>query len=539
MKSIKKKIRYAWPALFAGFAILAASCSDFSKEHYEVSPEVSGRVTLWELISQQPELTTFAGLLQRVSYDRILSSDQSYTVWAPDNNALAGIDTNDSVAVLRLVSNHIARYMYPASSGVANNPVLYMMSAKKMQFLRNGDTYSLGGIELARKNLAAKNGILHTLGKPLAFEPSLWQFMEAAEYDSIRSYMYSFNKREFMRGASRPVDYNEEGMIVYDSIFLDQNPLWYVYQGAKGVGWLNNEDSLYTMILPNNTAWQEVYDRTTHLFKPDPAIESPDSLQRVNTQYAIVQDLVFRGAVNPASYGENDTLFSTRFAPIINPVRLFTGIQPVATSNGWVYPTSHLNYELYESCIKPVLVEAEMSRGRWHSESQDFSRIRSLRVSDVPDVSNNAYLEITAVSSLTPSVAFELPDVLATGYDIYCVCLAQSYVEKITDTTKYVTRLQFDIQQWDRVTDKSRPTAWRSIQQFVDQTSSQYVTQPQGISKILVTKNFRFPFANINEAESVFRIKVSSVLSRNDGYSTNPRYIRDMRIDYILLEASR
>ena len=539
MNSIKKKIAYIRIALFAGLVVLATSCSDLSNDHYEVSPEVSSRVSLWELISQQPELSTFAGLLQQVSYDRILASDQSYTVWAPDNNALAGIDLGDSEAVLRLVSNHVARYIYSASSEVATLPQFYMMSSKKMRFLRTGDTYSLGGVELAKKNLAAKNGILHTLGKPLTFEPNIWQFMEAPGFDSIRNYMYSFNKREFIRSASRPIDYNEEGMIVYDSVFLEQNPLWYVYQGAKGVGWLNHEDSTYTMIMPDNKAWKEVYDRTTHLFRPDPTIDSPDSMQRANTQYSIVQDLVFRGAVNPAYYGESDTLFSTRWAPIVNPVRLFEGIQPVSASNGKVYPTSQLNYELYESCIKPVKVEAEWSLGRWHSESRDFSRIRSLLANDAPDVSNNMYLEVTAVSSLTPSISFELPNVLATEYDIYCVCLAQSYVEKITDPTPYVTRLQFEIQQWDRVTDKSRPEAWSNYRQFSDQTTSQYVTQPQGISKILVTKNFQFPFANINETESVFRIRISSVLSRADGNSTNPRYTRDMRIDYILLEASR
>lgn len=538
MKNIKKKISYACIALFAGFVILGVSCSDPSDEHYNVSEEVSNRVSLWELISQQPELTAFAGLLKSVSYDRILASDQSYTVWAPENDALAGIDANDSLAVLRIVSNHIARYVYPASSGVANTPQFYMMSAKKKNFFRKGDAYFLDGVELVKKNLAAKNGILHTLREPLAFEPNIWQFMEAAEFDSIRNYMYSFSKREFIRNASRPVDYNEEGMIVYDSVFLDRNPLWYVNQGSKGVGWLNSEDSLYTMILPDNKAWKEVYDRTAHLFMPDQTIESPDSVQRANTQYSIVQDLVFRGAINPASYGETDTLFSTRMAPIVNPAHIFAGIQPVSASNGLVYTTSHLNYELYESCIKPVKVEAEWSIGRWHSESRDFSRIRTPRVSDIPDVSNNSYLEVINVSSLAPSVSFELPGILATEYNIYCVCLAQSYVEKIKDTTKYVTRLQFDIQQWDRVTDKSKPEAWKSYKQFSDQTTSKYVTQPQGISKILVAEKFRFPFANINEPDNVFRIKVSSVLSRNDGNSKDPRYNREIRIDYILLEAS-
>jgi len=537
---MKKKIIYTpWILLFAALSGIVISCTDLSKDHYQVSQDVTERVNLWELISQQPNLSIFAELLKKTSYDLVLSGDQTYTVWAPVNDALAGIDENDSIAVIRLVTNHIARYIYSASSEVDNIPVIYMLSAKKMNFTRSGDSYSMGGVDLLQKNAIAKNGILHTLGKQLAFDPSIWQFMEANDYDSIRSYMYSFDTRQFIRSASKPVDYNDEGMIVYDSVFLAQNALWYVYTGAIGVGWLNNEDSLYTMIMPNNAAWSDVYNRTVDYFKPNPNGDNPDSVQRANTCYSIVQDLVFRGAVNPSSYGGTDTLFSTRYAPFLDPVRLFSGSQPVAVSNGLVYPASHLNYELGESCIKPVKVEAEWSSGRWQSEAQDFSRITAFRTTDIPDVSNNAYLYVTSVSSsVNPSVSFELPNVLAAEYDIYCTFLAQSYVQQIQDTSRYVTRAQFEIQQWDGVTDKSLSAAWKTYKLFSDQTTSQYVTQREGITKMLVTKNFNFPFANFNESQNVFRLKVTSVLTRTDLSSKYPQFNKDMRIDYVLLESS-
>jgi phosphotransferase system IIB component len=251
--------------------------------------------------------------------------------------------------------------------------------------------------------------------------------------------------------------------------------------------------------------------------------------------------LVFRGAVSPTSYGENDTLFSTRSAFFINPVRIFAGAQPAVASNGLVYTTSQMNYELHESFIKPIKVEAESSIGRHHNESYDYSRLRSLRVRDVSGVSNSAYLEVRDVSGMSPSVSFELPNVLAAEYDIYIVCLAQSYVEKISEINPAVTRLRFDIEQWNRVTDKSKKEAWKYYRTFSDQTTSQYVTNPEGITKMLVTKNFKFPFANINEPESVFRIKVFCELGRYDQISSTavPRFQREVRIDYILLEASR
>jgi len=534
MKNIKKKIIYAGLAAFA-VLICAVSCTNRT-DYYQTSNDVTGRISLWELISQQPELSTFAALLKKVSYDRILSSEQVYTVWAPENDALTGIDPNDAVAALRVVTNHIARYASPTSAVEAGDQTLYMLSAKKLSFSRSGASFFMGGEELVKKNLAAKNGILHTLKKQIAFEPSIWQFMENAGYDSIRSYLYSFNKRQFYPGASTPIDYNEEGMIVYDSVFLDQNELWYLY--PDGIGWLNNEDSLYTMIVPDNKAWKEVYDRTFDYFKPDPNLKNPDSMQVANTRYSIVQDLVFRGAVNPWSYGETDTLLSTRYAPIINPSHLFTGLTPVQVSNGWVYPTSSLNYALHESTIKSIRVEAEYAAGRWFNPTLDNGSIYWY-YSELPNVSKNYYLYLQpSYSGAQPSVAFELPDVLTAEYNIYCVCLAQSYVENIKDSTLWrSTRLKFEIHQWDRVGKKEDNKSWKTIATFTEPTTStKYVTRPDSISKILITENFKFPFANFREDDNVFRLKVFSYRDRND---PTTKFTNEVRIDYILLESSR
>lgn len=535
MNNIKKKIIYTVAVALVVF-VGAFSCSEYD-DHYKVSEEVKGRLSLWELISQQPELSTFAELLKQVSYDQILSSEQSYTVWAPQNEALASIDRNDTEAVLRLVSNHIARYVSPSALTENGERTLYMTSSKKMLFSKTGNTYSIGGSELSRKDLAAKNGILHTLKKQLTYEPSVWQYMETAGYDSIRSYLYAFDKMEFSSSASTIINTNEEGMYVYDSVFVHRNDLWYVYEGAKGIGFLNNEDSLYTMIMPDNKAWKEAYDRTYEYFRPDQTVENPDSVQAANTRYSIVQDLVFRGSINPDSYGVNDTLFTTRWAPIIDPSHLFTGLVRTPVSNGVVYPTSLLNYRLNESCIKPIQIEAENAWGRWHNSNSDAGNIYTYWDFNIADISDNGYLYVYPSSpSSAPSVSFELPDVLAAEYDIYCVYLAQSYVEELApEAIRYVTRLRFDLQQWDKVGKKEESSSWKTIQTWEDQSTPKYVTQPEGISKILVTEKFRFPFANFNETESVFRLKVTARPARND---PSNQFKNEMRIDYILLEPS-
>jgi hypothetical protein len=537
---------YGWATLILSITA-AVSCSD-SDEHYQTAKDVEGRVSLWEMISQQPEISVFASLLERYSYDRVLAGDQTYTVWAPRNEDLTGIDPSDSLTVSRVIATHIARYAYPASGAISRYPDIYMLNAKKQPFIGVGDTYTMGGVELQSKNEPAKNGILHILKGRIPFFPNVWQMMEETGYDSIRNYLYSFNKREFARYASSQIDINEEGMIVYDSVFSELNTMWYTYAGAKGIGWLNREDSVYTMILPNNTAWTEVYNRYFPLFRPDPSLPNQDSIQRANMQYSIIQDLVFRGAItNPNIYGANDSILSTRGAIIKNPAHIFNGV-PVKTSNGLVYLTSGLQYDRTDSYIKSIKIEAEMPLGRIHDENRDMGIQQTMRVSDNSAISGGMFLfvrDLGKSASETPLISFEIPGVLNTGYDIYAVFLSPSFVNPASQDTA-VTRVKFELQQWNRLGPKTDDRYWgdgknwgpgRVLASFSG-SGPEFVTQKWGISVIKAAENYTFPFANINEEDNVFRIRVISSPTRADNSSKENNFKKEMRIDYLLLVPS-
>jgi uncharacterized surface protein with fasciclin (FAS1) repeats len=533
-------------ALILSFAG-AVSCSD-ADEHYQITAEVEGRIPLWELISQQPELSVFASLLERYDYDRILSGDQTYTVWAPRNEDLAGIDPSDSMTVVRMITTHIARYAYPASGAGSRYPEIYMLNAKKQLFTGSGDTYTIGDIALQSKNTAAKNGILHTLKGRIPFFPNVWQIMEEAGYDSIRNYLYAFNKREFIRSSSQQIDINEEGMIVYDSVFSELNTMWYTYEGAKGIGWLNREDSIYTMILPDNAAWTETYNHYYPLFRPDPSLPDQDSIQRANTQYSIVQDLVFRGAIsNPNRYGPNDSILSTRGAIIKNPAHIFNGA-PVRTSNGWVYLTSNLQYDRTDSYIKSIKIEAEMPLGRIHDENRDMGIQQVMYALDNSGISEGRYLYVRDLgksASETPLVSFEIPGVLNTEYDIYVAFLSPSFVNPASVDTA-VTRVKFELQQWNRLGPKTDDRYWgdgrnwgagRVLATFSG-SGPEFVTQKTGVSLVKAAERYTFPFANINEEDNVFRIRVISSITRADNSSKENKFNKEMRIDYLLLVPS-
>ena len=105
--------------LFTVLALILYSCHQSWEDHYKTQNEALLEKKLMELINEQSDLSLFASMLKKSGYDKVLSANQAYTVWAPDNDALASVDTSDMDDVNKIVRNHIARFSYP-SSGVQN-----------------------------------------------------------------------------------------------------------------------------------------------------------------------------------------------------------------------------------------------------------------------------------------------------------------------------------------------------------------------------------------------------------------------------------
>ena len=86
MRSLKYKVFGAGCSLMAALAL--GACSDWD-DHYDAETSLlpSQKVSLWESIKSNTELSQFSELLEKVGYDKTLSEAQSFTIWAPKNGA--------------------------------------------------------------------------------------------------------------------------------------------------------------------------------------------------------------------------------------------------------------------------------------------------------------------------------------------------------------------------------------------------------------------------------------------------------------------
>ena len=121
----------------AAVALGLQSCSDWNDHYVDGSTDniAGANTTLWEQINGRAELSNFAKLLQRVGYDDLLSTDQSFTVWAPANSALDFDKYNaltDSLLKSEILNNHIARGYYRATGDIADR--VYLLNKKVLDF---------------------------------------------------------------------------------------------------------------------------------------------------------------------------------------------------------------------------------------------------------------------------------------------------------------------------------------------------------------------------------------------------------------------
>lgn len=457
------------------------SCSEEWDNHYEPSEQVA-QESVMELIEADPDLSTFAEMLEISGYRDLLASSQTFTVFAPVNEALEGIDLEDVDAVKRIVLNHIARFNNSTAAGDGHTVKMY--NGKRFAF--DGGTF--GSAALERTDIIANNGILHVLDGQIPYSYNFREYIDVHQSTSeMARFLALHDRREMDINASRPIGVDANGATVYDSVMYDYTPV--LQHGWYGIGDIADEDSLFTMIIPDNNAWEKAYERIRpyyNVYDRDQAVA--DSIGDVQTKLAIINDLVFRRVIdNPAV--ETD-LWSTRGSQVVDPMELFGGTTRENASNGVMYLASQLNYDNVATWNKLLEVEGENQEGRQAAQASTIYT-RSVGAENIhsDSISENRYIEVVSSGSTAtqPGVTITIPNVLSTEYDIY-VSFVPGTVTDPLNIEK--TRLTFTLSYMGangRTVNKT----------FRDQKSDRYVTSDTEMTWMKVNDEpMEFPVSN-------------------------------------------
>ena len=505
-----KHLKSIVPLLAFIVMLLAVACTKEWDEHYDESSFDLPDKTVTEYINEHSELSTFSNMLELSGYDEILNSSQSYTVWAPTNSALSGLDITNTDLVTKTVKNHISRSRI-TTSGV-DDSYIRMLNNKYINFAKNGSGYTFGDNLISQANQPAKNGLIHITDGYAPYVSNLWEYLdEADEVDSLRNYIYGQTRKVFDPENSVEIGTGEDGQVIYDSVFVTYNPI------LQRLGNIDVEDSIYTAIMPNNNAWNEAYSRIERYYNfPDDG--GGAERQREETQFTLIQDMLYRGVISePEQY---DSLTSTYGNVFYNPAELFKGLDFESLSNGLAYVTDQMPFQDTASWFKEIRVEAESSYGRTNSASNIF--IRSSFGTEFT-ASNNYYILVDPTST-NPAVEFSIPNTLSAKYNIYCVFVPAKIVNA-NDTIP--TKAKFQL------TYIRRASGSTFIKRFTPENN---ITDPNNMTKMFIDQ-FDFEYANVFSAEYdrvAVKLEVINAVTTQEEQSGD--FSRTMRIDCIILE---
>ena len=520
MKYIKTML--LMPALLA-MAVGATGCNDTWDDHYEAPVEGSDK-TIYEAISENPDLSTFKQMIDNAGYAKMLNSTQTFTVWAPVNESFNGFDLNDEALVRRTVLNHLARFNRSTADNSSNG--IRMYNGKKMRF--DGQTFS--GISILSANNLCNNGVLHTMDGVIPYVYNIREYIDSHdETSSIASFLARFDEELFDLENSIPLDVNDKGETVYDSVKIEYNRLLdYPY---TGLGPIADEDSTFTMIVPSNKAWSEAYDRIKPWF-----VTNSDSITDVQTSLAVFQDMVFRQNItDPSGYR---MLTSTTGSEYLDITDLFGTSSYINASNGSIWLTDAMTQKPVESWNREIEIESEAAVTRRMLTSTN-SYCTTMNVdADSPfadEISEMSYIYISSSRLNNAGAEFTINNPLSGTYKIYAY-FVPAIVDNPTATAE-TTRLQFSVTH-PRDANSTRTTT-------VNYKNNDFLTSPTEVTEMYVGE-ITFPCSSYVDRlrpmadgydptsdESKFKITVQTNVSQTEFNQGTLQ--RSFRIDRVVL----
>ena len=315
-------------------------CKNVVDEHNEIV-NVDYSTDLFQKIAGQANLSKFTEYVRSTGYDKVLSSSQTYTIWAPTNDALAALDAaivNDPVKLKDFVANHIGLTASPAPKGVTDTVKVLLQNKKYATMV--GPTFEEAAI--VGNPAFVKNGALYVIDKAVPTKLNVWDFMLSST-DAIlqTNYIANLSTQVIDTANATIIGYNALGNPIFapNPPMVSRNAYW------NSVADLRIESQQYTFFMLQDATY------TTERNRLEPYYPNGSS-------FILVRDLVVKGLYNLDKLP--DTLISTRGVKI--PVKKSAIVKSYKASNGIVYVMNALPFRTKDK-VPTFKIEGEIPFG--------------------------------------------------------------------------------------------------------------------------------------------------------------------------------
>lgn len=334
------------------FSVLFSGCKKWD-DHNAITDAALTK-TLYQQIQENAELSRFSELLVKSGYDQVLSSSQSFTVYAPTNAALQNLDAtvvNDSARLRAFVGNHIALQNYYTTAADTLRRIK-MLNGKFLNIQKK----TISDATIVRADNRAANGVLQVIDKMLPALSTTWDVLKnaAAIPAAQKAYMLSLFRNVFDATNAVQIGVNPTtGKPVYqpgtDSV--QTNLFW------RNVYDLRNDSLQYTLFVLTDAAWNSELNK----YRPYTATVTNDADSTTSfASWAVVKDLAVQGVYTATA--ATDTVLSKDGVKV--PVDKSAIVQTIKTSNGVIYVMDKVDVQPRHK-ILPITIQAENYSGTY------------------------------------------------------------------------------------------------------------------------------------------------------------------------------
>jgi hypothetical protein len=201
------------------FVLLFVSCKKDWDEHYNSTAPASN-INVWDALQKDESLSSFVNFVKEYKYDTLFLTNNTYTVFAPDNEAFTEFLSSGSVNKA-ILDYHISTF-FIQSGDVQGNRKIQTLAEKFALFVNNPLGIFLDEIPIEYESPLYKNGKYFKLNKVALPKPNLYEYISATN-PVLKRYIDSQDSVIVDKELSRPIGFDENGNTIYDTVAIIYN----------------------------------------------------------------------------------------------------------------------------------------------------------------------------------------------------------------------------------------------------------------------------------------------------------------------------
>jgi len=205
--------------IILAFALSVIGCTETWDEHYNKQPETIN-MNVWDAIKSKSELSRFVELMVKYKYDTLFLTNDTYTIFAPDNAAIEELMKTEDIGTT-ILNYHISlHYIKPVD--IQGKRKLQTLAEKYSTFENINGTPTVDGIVLKEESPLYLNGKFFVLGKVATPKLNLYEYF-AQNTPYLKKYIDKKDSIILDKEKSRPIGFDDNGNTVYDSVSIKVN----------------------------------------------------------------------------------------------------------------------------------------------------------------------------------------------------------------------------------------------------------------------------------------------------------------------------